>query len=66
MAKKLFVGFQEKKNVSSGLVYIYECGFCGRRFSKSKMDSTLKPHKDKEGNMCYGTGNFVESKPKKS
>jgi DNA-directed RNA polymerase subunit RPC12/RpoP len=64
MNKKLTIASLQKKKMPSGLVYVYECGICGRRFTKSTMDGTLKSHKDKNGNACYGIGNFVESKVK--
>ena len=39
---------------SSGLRYIYECGYCGKRFTRKKMASGLNPHKDKSGYPCPG------------
>ena len=52
------------KKPSSPIVYVYECISCGKRFTKKKMDPKLKPHKDKNGNQCFGYGAFVETKTK--
>lgn len=49
---------------SSSIVYVYECIACGKRFTKATMDNILKPHKDKNGNLCFSAGKFVESKVK--
>ena len=46
-----------------GPTYIYECRYCGKRFSRSKMDGTLRPHKDKDGWPCSGrTGYLVDTR----
>lgn len=39
---------------SGGLRYIYECGNCGKRFTRKKMVSRLNPHKNKSGYPCLG------------
>ena len=38
----------------SGLRYIYECAYCGKRFTRKKSTSRLNPHKDKTGYPCPG------------
>lgn len=38
----------------SGITYIFECSYCGRKFRKSKYDTKLGEHKDKYKNRCYG------------
>lgn len=46
-----------------GPTYIFECPVCGKRFKRSKYDSTLKPHKDKNGYICMGrSGYHIETK----
>jgi predicted nucleotidyltransferase component of viral defense system len=46
----------------SGPTYVYECGLCGKRFEHSKPDSTLRPHKDKDGRPCSGrSGIWVDT-----
>ncbi len=46
-----------------GPTYIFECGYCGKRFSRSKMDGTLRPHKDRDGWPCSGrTGHLVDTR----
>jgi predicted nucleotidyltransferase component of viral defense system len=38
----------------SGVVYTYQCSYCGKRFTRTSMSSTLRPHKDKRGWHCSG------------
>jgi hypothetical protein len=65
MNKRFSTSSRSKGKASSMLVYVYECGLCGKKFTRSTMDGTLRPHKDKNGYACYGIiGNFVESKVK--
>ena len=46
-----------------GPTYIFECSLCGKKFSKTKNDSTLKPHKSKDGWNCSGTfGIYIDTK----
>jgi predicted nucleotidyltransferase component of viral defense system len=46
-----------------GPTYIFECPICGKRFKRSKYDSTLRPHKDKNGYVCMGRyGYYIETK----
>ena len=48
---------------SNGPKYIYQCNYCGRKFTKSSNDSRLGEHKDKSGNRCYGRiGFYVDTK----
>lgn len=43
--------------------YVYSCNRCGKLFSHSTRNSRLNPHKDKQGNKCYGrSGSYVETK----
>ena len=39
---------------SSGLTYVYECAYCGRRFSRKRQVYSLNPHKGKDGFACHG------------
>lgn len=39
--------------------YTIECAYCSRRFKRKTTDTTLKPHKDKYGNPCYGRVGFL-------
>lgn len=34
--------------------YIYECAYCGKRFTRQNMTSSLNPHNDKSGYPCPG------------
>jgi hypothetical protein len=48
---------------SSGPKYVYQCNYCGRKFTKSTRDSTLREHKDKSGYRCPGrSGYYVDTK----
>jgi len=48
--------------VSGGPKYVYQCGMCGKRFSHSTQDSSLRKHKDKNGWDCSGhTGYWVNT-----
>lgn len=38
----------------SGITYIIECSYCGKRFKRSKYDTKLRDHNDKYGNRCFG------------
>jgi len=47
----------------SGPKYIYQCGICGRKFSKVKMASSLSQHNNKSGYRCGGRfGIYVTTK----
>lgn len=46
-----------------GPKYIFECTYCGKRFTRRTNDSKLNKHKDKHGYPCPGsTGFFVDMK----
>lgn len=54
---------QRHASVGMGLTYVFECGFCGKKFSRKTYDSALNPHKSKDGWPCPGrTGSFVETR----
>ncbi|MCK4504653.1 MAG: nucleotidyl transferase AbiEii/AbiGii toxin family protein [Candidatus Aegiribacteria sp.] len=42
-----------------GPVYIIECNTCGRRFPHKKRTTSLRKHKDKNGQDCYGRRGHV-------
>ena len=44
----------------SGPKYVFQCGFCGKKFAHRSNDSHLGKHKNKQGYPCPGqSGNFV-------
>lgn len=46
-----------------GPKYIFECSYCGKKFTHKTNDSKLNKHKDKNGYPCTGrTGFFVDMK----
>ena len=40
--------------LTSGPRYIYQCGYCGKRFVRKKRASRLDPHKNRSGHPCPG------------
>jgi hypothetical protein len=51
------------KTPSLGPKYVIECPYCGKKFSRKKMDTRLNPHKDKNGYPCSGrSGYLVDTK----
>jgi hypothetical protein len=40
----------------SRIRYVFQCMYCNRRFTKTKMNGKLGKHKDKYGNQCFGRG----------
>lgn len=46
-----------------GPKYIFECTYCGKKFTRSSYSASLNPHKDKSGYPCPGrTGMYVDTK----
>jgi len=46
-----------------GPKYVFKCSACGKQFTKSKQDSRLRSHKNRQGYACYGrTGLYVRTK----
>jgi hypothetical protein len=43
-----------RRRPSSGIKYRYQCSVCGKKFSKTKMSSSLGVHKNKSGYRCGG------------
>jgi predicted nucleotidyltransferase component of viral defense system len=41
-------------------VYRYRCSVCGKHFERSRMDPTLKPHKNRSGYPCGGRHGLYE------
>ena len=48
---------------SFGPKYIYQCSYCGRKFTKKSNNSSIGEHKDKNGFRCGGRyGHYVGTK----
>ena len=48
---------------STSIEYVYRCNRCGRQFAHTQRNSTLRQHKDPDGNRCSGRyGTFVEQR----
>lgn len=43
----------------SGMVYVVECSYCGKRFNRNTYTTQLNEHKDKFGNACFGRIGYV-------
>jgi predicted nucleotidyltransferase component of viral defense system len=52
---------QRRSSAQSGLVYVVECYHCSKRFERKTSSTTLREHKDRYGNRCYGRrGHIVD------
>jgi predicted nucleotidyltransferase component of viral defense system len=63
--RKIRTTFRRPKSSSSnyGPKYIFECSYCGKRFTHKTYDSKLNKHKDKHGYPCPSlTGFYVTTK----
>jgi hypothetical protein len=48
---------------SYGPKYVFQCGLCGKKFTRKSYDSSLNPHKNKQGYPCPGRiGLYVMTK----
>lgn len=46
-----------------GVIHIYRCSLCGKKFRRRDMDATLNPHKNGSGYPCPGRlGIYLETK----
>ena len=43
----------------SGIVYIVECPYCGKKFKRTTDDTSLNPHKDTSGYRCSGRTGYL-------
>ena len=54
---------QRAARPSFGPTYVYQCGMCGKKFSKKKISNTLGKHKAPGGFPCSGrTGYLIDTK----
>ncbi|MFZ2206748.1 MAG: nucleotidyl transferase AbiEii/AbiGii toxin family protein [Microgenomates group bacterium] len=54
---------QRRQRNSFGIRYVYQCGVCGKKFTKSTNSSVLGEHKNKSGFRCFNTyGIYVDIK----
>jgi hypothetical protein len=44
-----------------GMKYVFQCGMCMKKFTKSTNDSTLRAHKSSFGMQCSGTHGYLIS-----
>jgi predicted nucleotidyltransferase component of viral defense system len=40
-------------------VYIVECSYCGKRFTRKRYSTRLRRHKDRYGNSCFGRSGYI-------
>lgn len=56
-------GSARSRSVSFGPTYVIGCTVCGKHFNRKSFQMTLREHKDKNGNRCFGRiGYLVETK----
>lgn len=54
---------KKRRKSYSSIRYIYQCSYCGKKFTRQKQDSKMRKHKDKNGYSCNGTyGYYVDTK----
>lgn len=54
---------RRRSRASSGATYVFRCTVCGKLFERESYDGTLRPHKNRAGDQCYGTyGTYVRTK----
>ncbi|MEW5817849.1 MAG: nucleotidyl transferase AbiEii/AbiGii toxin family protein [Spirochaetota bacterium] len=52
-----------RQNVSYGTKYVFKCTVCGKQFTRHSYNTSLNPHKNKQGYQCPGTiGIYVTTK----
>ncbi len=53
----------KRRKTHLGPTYIFKCSYCGKKFKRTRYNSRLNPHKDRNGYNCPGrTGYFVETR----
>ncbi|MDO8556850.1 MAG: nucleotidyl transferase AbiEii/AbiGii toxin family protein [Candidatus Jorgensenbacteria bacterium] len=56
-------GTRKPRRSTFGPKYIYQCSYCGKKFTKSKQNNSIRKHKDKNGYPCGGRhGYYVDTK----
>ena len=52
-----------KRPVAGGApTYVFKCAVCGKPFKRKAYDTSLKPHKNKQGFSCFGTfANYIRT-----
>lgn len=59
----LRVSTRSRSTTRGGPVYIYQCGYCNKKFKHSTRDTKLREHKTKDGWRCPGRhGIWVDTK----
>jgi predicted nucleotidyltransferase component of viral defense system len=43
----------------TSLVYVVECSYCHRRFTRTRYRTRLKRHHDQSGNRCFSVGGYL-------
>jgi hypothetical protein len=43
----------------SGSIYVIQCGHCERLFRRNTRSTVLRPHKDSDGERCYGRHGYL-------
>ncbi|MCZ2342042.1 MAG: nucleotidyl transferase AbiEii/AbiGii toxin family protein [Bacteroidales bacterium] len=62
-APKARTGQTRKRPAGGGPKYVFKCSVCGKQFTRSTHDASLKPHKNRQGHACYGSvGIYVKTR----
>lgn len=54
---------RKSRKIFTGPQYVYQCNYCGKKFTKKFNNGTLNPHKNKNGYPCTGRyGYYIDTK----
>lgn len=48
-----------RRKSHSGPTYVIECSYCGKKFRRKTRDTSMRPHKDKDGYRCSGRRGYL-------
>lgn len=48
-----------QRALTGGIRYVIECPYCEKHFTRSRFDTSLRPHKDKSGWPCSGRHGYL-------
>jgi tRNA(Ile2) C34 agmatinyltransferase TiaS len=55
--------FTRVRAPQTGPTYVFRCTVCGKEFDRKTYDGTLRPHKNRGGQNCYGRfGTYMRTK----
>lgn len=48
-----------RRTRSTGIRYVYQCSYCGKKFTHERQNPRLRKHKDKHGYPCGGRSGYL-------